>query len=127
MVWELYVTDGSCMGQLSMFYPFRIKRPDTYIKVPMSVLPGALEIRNSDGSLMVFICNSMPPLMRDTLFLLLKSAFDFLEVFKNRTVLSISQETQDPEAVLQSEANEPFCCIHFSYWNRYGLSVSTCL
>jgi hypothetical protein len=127
VVWELFVTDGSCMGQLSMFYPSRIKQPDTYIKIPMAVLPGALKICNSDGSLMVFICNSMPPSMRDTLFLLLKSAFDCLEVFKNRTMLSISQETQDPEAILQSEANEPFRCIHFSHWNRYGLLVSTCL
>ncbi|KAG1771395.1 hypothetical protein EV702DRAFT_977391 [Suillus placidus] len=84
--------------KLSMFYPTRIKQPDTYIKIPMSILPGALEICNLDGSLMVFICNFMPPSMCDTLFPLLKSAFDCLEVFKNRTVLSISQETQDPEA-----------------------------
>ncbi|KAG2105872.1 uncharacterized protein F5147DRAFT_775184 [Suillus discolor] len=112
-------------AKLSTFYPSRIKQPDTYIKIPMSILPGALEIRNLDGSLMVFICNFMPPSMRDTLFPLLKSAFDCLEVFKNRTMLSISQETQDPEAVLQSEANEPFRCIHFSHWNRYGLSGNT--
>ncbi|KAG1735957.1 uncharacterized protein EDB91DRAFT_1015905, partial [Suillus paluster] len=109
-------------AKLSTFYPSGIKQPDAYIKIPMSILPGALEIRNLDGSLMVFICNFMPPSMRDMLFPLLKSAFDCLEVFTNRTVLSISQETQDPEAVLQSEANEPFRCIHFSHWNRYGLS-----
>lgn len=63
MVWELYATDRSCMGQLSMFYASGIKQLDTYIKIPMSILPGALEIRNLDGSLMVFICNSMPPSM----------------------------------------------------------------
>ncbi|KAG1731862.1 uncharacterized protein EDB91DRAFT_1252021 [Suillus paluster] len=108
--------------KLSMFYPSRIKQPDTYIKIPMSILPGALEIHNLDGSLMVFICNFMPPSMRDTLFPLLKSTFDCLDVFKNHTVLSISQETQDPEAVSQSEANELFRCIHFSHWNRYSLS-----
>jgi len=128
MVWELYVTDGkSCMWQLSMFYPSGIKQLDTYIKIPMSVLPGVLEVRNLDGSLMAFICNSMPPSMRDTLFPLLKSAFDCLEVFKNHTILSISQETQNSKGVLQTEANEPFRCIHFSHWNRYCLSVSTCL
>jgi hypothetical protein len=106
----------SCMGKLFMFYPSGIKQLDTYIKILMSVLPGALEICNLDESLMVFICNSMPPLMQDTLFLLLKSAFYCLEVFKNRTTLPTSQETQDPEVILQSEANEPFCCIHFSHF-----------
>ncbi|KAG1844670.1 hypothetical protein DFJ58DRAFT_731180 [Suillus subalutaceus] len=48
-------------AKLSMFYPSGIKQLDTYIKIPMSILPGALEICNLDGSLIVFICNFMPP------------------------------------------------------------------
>jgi hypothetical protein len=92
----------------------------------MSIIPGpaSLDIRNSDGSLMAFICTSMPPSMRSTLFSSLKSAFDGLEVFKNRTTTSTSEESQDLEGILRAEANEPFRCTHFSHWNRYGLAVS---
>ncbi|KAG1861710.1 hypothetical protein F4604DRAFT_1522192, partial [Suillus subluteus] len=94
---------------------------DSFLVIPMSIIPGALDIRNSDGSLMALICTSVPSSMRSTLFSSLKSAFDGLDIFKNHTVTSISEESQDPQA----EANEPFSCTHFSHWNRYGLSGHT--
>jgi hypothetical protein len=90
----------------------------------MSIIPGTLDIRNSDGSLMALICTSMPSSMRLSLFWMLRSAFDGLEIFKDRTVTSVSEESQDSEVILQAEANEPFGCTHFSHWNRYGLTVS---
>ncbi|KAG1842730.1 hypothetical protein F4604DRAFT_1597257 [Suillus subluteus] len=93
--------------KLSTFYPGGVKKADSFLVIPMSIIPGALDIRNSDGSLMALICTSMPSSMRSTLFSSLKSAFDGLDIFKNRT------------------ANEPFSCTHFSHWNRYGLSGHT--
>jgi hypothetical protein len=90
----------------------------------MSIIPGALDIRNSDGSLMALICTSMPSNMRLSLFWMLRSAFDGLEIFKDRTVRSVSEESQDSEEMSLAEANEPFTCTHFSHWNRYGLTVS---
>ena len=112
------------LRQLSTFYPGGVKRADTFLLVPMSIIPGALDICNSDGSLMALICTSMPSSMRLSLFSMLRSAFDGLEIFMERTVTSISEESQDPEVILQAEANVPFTCMHFSHWNRYGLMVS---
>ncbi|KAG1732824.1 hypothetical protein EDB19DRAFT_1911842 [Suillus lakei] len=89
--------------KLSTFYPGGIKQADTFLVVPMLIIPGALDIRNSDGSLMALICTIG------------------LDIFKNRTVTSVSEESQDP----QVEVNEPFRCMHFSHWNRYGLTGHT--
>ncbi|KAG1898419.1 uncharacterized protein F5891DRAFT_1190802 [Suillus fuscotomentosus] len=95
--------------KLSTFYPGGIKMVDTFLVVPMLIIPGALDIRNSDGSLMALICTT----------------FDGLDIFKDQTAMSVSEESQDPEINLQAEANEPFRCTHFSHWNHYGLMSHT--
>lgn len=46
---------------------------------------------------------------------MLKLAFDGLDIFKDQTAMSVSEESQDLEINLQAEAKEPFRCIHFSH------------
>ena len=75
-----------------------------------------LELLNSDGSLMAFICPSMPEEMRRTLYPKLKGCFNGVDVFKKRTAGSEGDTDED-------ELEHPFSNIHFSWWNRYGVSV----
>ncbi|KAG2743027.1 hypothetical protein P692DRAFT_20747802, partial [Suillus brevipes Sb2] len=55
------VEDGGMV--LSTFYPRGVKTADTFLVVPMSIILGALDIHNSDCSLMTLICTSMPSSM----------------------------------------------------------------
>ena len=70
--------------------------------------PRALKIQNSDGSLMVFICMSMPGDMRHLLFL--------------KLVASLGRKEHIMEVSCSGE--EPFNCAHFSWYNRYTKLVS---
>ncbi|KAG2092943.1 uncharacterized protein F5147DRAFT_585688, partial [Suillus discolor] len=99
--------------QLSTFYPGGVKTADTFLVVPISIIPGALDISNSDGSLMALICTSMPSSMRLSLFLMLKSVFDGLDISRIRLLCLFLKK--------------PFRCTHFSHWNRYGLTGHTAL
>jgi len=72
----------------------------------------ALELRNTDGSLMAFVCNAMPDTMRETLYDRLKASFDDVNIFENRLPSSNNQR------------DDRFQAVHFSWWNRYGSSVS---
>lgn len=117
--------------KLKTFYPGGCKVDDSYIRIPMVVIPGyvlmdsitscrasadsvyrALELRNADGSLMAFVCNAMPDSMRETLYDRLKASFDDVNIFKNRLPSSNNQR------------DERFLTMHFCWWNRYGSSVS---
>ena len=75
-----------------------------------------LELLNSDGSLMAFICPSMPKEMRRTLYPKLKGCFNGVDVFKKWTTDSNGDVDED-------ELEHPFSNIHLSWWNRYGVRV----
>ena len=42
-----------------------------------------LELCNADGSLMVFVCNAMPKVMRETLYDRLKASFGNDDIFES--------------------------------------------
>jgi hypothetical protein len=73
----------------------------------------SLDLRNADGSLMAFICPSMPDDMRKTLFAKLKGCFNGVAILEDRT-----SDLED-----EDELEHPFFNAHFSWWNRYGVSV----
>ena|ERR1700709_1195201 len=91
---------------------------------------GALELRNSDNSLMVFVCPSLP----DTICRNLLSSF--LACFDGNQVLHVRQlsddfevdDDEEDEYALEKVADKviarPFHCLHFSIWNRYATKVS---
>lgn len=70
-----------------------------------------LELRNVDGSLMAFVCHAMPKVMRETLYESLKASFGNDDIFESRLPFSVE------------ERDERFYAVHFSLWNRYGVSV----
>jgi len=72
----------------------------------------ALRMCNVDGSLMAFICNAMPDAMRETLYDRLKASFDNLDIFQSQLPSSTNQR------------DDRFETVHFSWWNRYGVSVN---
>ena len=74
-----------------------------------------LELRNVDGSLMAFVCNAMPKVMRETLYDRLKASFGNDDIFESRLPSSVE------------ERDERFQTVHFSWWNRYGVSVKCLL
>jgi len=71
-----------------------------------------LDIWNADGSLMAFICPSMPDDMQRLLFPKLKGCFNGVGIFQDRT----------PDLEDQDELECPFFNVHFSWWNHYGVS-----
>jgi len=42
-----------------------------------------LELRNADGSLMVFVCNAMPKVMQEMLYDRLKASFGNDDIFES--------------------------------------------
>lgn len=62
---------------------------------------------------MAFVCNAMPDVMRDTLYERLKASFDDIDIFESRLPTSGDDQRDDR-----------FQTVHFSWWNRYGASVS---
>ncbi|KAG1800756.1 uncharacterized protein HD556DRAFT_1197282, partial [Suillus plorans] len=71
----------------------------------------SLNLWNADGTLMAFICPSMPDTMRKTLFSKLQGCFNGVNIFKNKM--------GDPE---EDKSECPFSTVLFSWWNRYGLT-----
>jgi hypothetical protein len=59
---------------------------------------------------MAFVCTGMPVEMRDTLYDRLKASLDNIPIFQHR--------------LLSQGEDRPFETLHFSWWNRYGVSVS---
>jgi hypothetical protein len=55
----------------------------------------------------------MPDDMRRSLFPKLKGCFNGVAIFEDRT----------PDLEDQEELEHPFFNVHFSWWNRYGVSV----
>ncbi|KAG1845832.1 hypothetical protein F4604DRAFT_1688598 [Suillus subluteus] len=100
--------------KLQVFYPEGRKVEGAYLRIPMSALSGdSLNLWNADGSLMAFICPSMPDTMRKTLYPKLQGCFNGLNVFKNNT--------GDPD---EDKSECPFSTVLFSWWNHYGLSAN---
>jgi hypothetical protein len=91
---------------------------------------GALELCNSDNSLMAFVCPSLP----DTICRNLLSSF--LACFDGNQVLHVRRlsddfevdDDEEDEYALEKVADKviarPFHCLHFSIWNRYATKVS---
>ncbi|KAG2086754.1 uncharacterized protein F5147DRAFT_588409 [Suillus discolor] len=99
---------GNKMGEL---YPEGYRSHRGYVRIPMHILKGGmLDLRNSDGSLMAFICPSLP----ETIHLGLTSSL--LACFESKN--------QDAGSTFEKLAEKtllcPFQCLHFSLWNRYS-------
>jgi len=71
------------------------------------IINRALEICNSDGSLMAFVCNAMPQRLKDALVDRLTTCLTSENTFKPR-------DSQDGKA---------YQCLHFSWYNRYTTNV----
>lgn len=68
-----------------------------------------LDLRNSDGGIIAFICNALPSQLRDTLEAKLSACLrDYDSVFNWS----------------DSRARTPFSVLHFSWYNRYTTNVS---
>ncbi|KAG2751871.1 hypothetical protein P692DRAFT_20678788, partial [Suillus brevipes Sb2] len=86
------------------------KVPDSsYIHIPINIFQRQLDLRNSDDSLMVFICSSLPDRIRKNLTSALLACFDGREVLL--------------DTVVENVLKRPFQCLHFSLWNRYVTNV----
>ncbi|KAG1876217.1 hypothetical protein F4604DRAFT_1581467, partial [Suillus subluteus] len=66
-----------------------------------------LDIRNSDRSLMTFICGALPTHIPERLTDNLISCFDSEDIFQ-------------PQSFVINVDPEPFECVHFSWWNKYA-------
>ena len=71
-------------------------------------------VREPGGS-SAFVCNAMPKVMRETLYDRLKASFGNDDIFESRLPSSVE------------ERDERFQTVHFSWWNRYGVSVKCLL
>ncbi|EGN97242.1 hypothetical protein SERLA73DRAFT_74955 [Serpula lacrymans var. lacrymans S7.3] len=93
--------------QLQSLYQGGVKATcGTYLRIPASVILGqSLNIRNSDGSLMVFVCTSLPDCIRSSLQPKLLAAFENNE-----------PPTQKPG---QHDEDDMFEALHFSWYNRH--------
>ncbi|KAG1837772.1 hypothetical protein F4604DRAFT_1532350, partial [Suillus subluteus] len=85
---------------------------DAYVRIPMEVLQGGeLELRNSDDSLLLFACSSLPDQICCNLTSSLLARFDGKEA--DPPIASSSEQVA--ENILLC----PFQSLHFSLWNRY--------
>ncbi|KAG6379841.1 hypothetical protein JVT61DRAFT_10390 [Boletus reticuloceps] len=95
-------------GKMKTFDPGGVRSTATsYLWLPGCVIDeagGILDVRNSDGTLMAFICSSMPQRLKANLMANLTSAFDRQDVLYSRQV---------------SHEGQLFECVHFSWYNRY--------
>ena len=73
----------------------------------------ALKLQNLDGSLMAFICMAMPEEMRKLLF--------------PELIASLGGSEDITDLNESSTGEEPFQCIHFSWYNRYTIQASEVL
>ncbi|KAG1836799.1 hypothetical protein DFJ58DRAFT_846782 [Suillus subalutaceus] len=93
---------------------------------------GELELHNSDDSLMLFACSSLPDQIRQNLCSSLLACFDGNDVLVDQKLdedfhnQDVSQPQTNPstttfslEPVVESILQRPFQCLHFSLWNRY--------
>jgi hypothetical protein len=100
---------------------------ETNINSPSS---GGLDLRNSDGSLMAFVCSSLPEAIRRNLTSSLLACFDGREVLQMRDKQDYvdDQDSHDApevsEKLVEQTLGHPFQCLHFSLWNRYSTTVS---
>jgi hypothetical protein len=92
---------------------------------------GALELRNSDDSLMVFVCPSLPDTIRRNLLGSFLACFDGKQVLHVRRLRDDVEDNEDDEddeetseKVVDKVISRPFHCLHFSIWNRYATKVS---
>ncbi|KAG1845945.1 hypothetical protein C8R48DRAFT_546547, partial [Suillus tomentosus] len=99
---------GNKMGEL---YPEGYRSHRGYVRIPMHILKGGmLDLRNSDGSLMAFICPSLPETIRLGLTNSLLSCFESKNQDAGSTFEKLAEKT----------LLRPFQCLHFSLWNRYS-------
>ena len=116
----------------SIFLAYRLE-----IELRGHIFSGALELRNSDDSLMAFICPSLPDSIRPNLLSSFQACFDGNQVLRVRR-LSDDFKDDESDGVMEEEHHgdftlemvadrvlaSPFHCLHFSIWNRYATTVS---
>lgn len=89
---------------------------------------GTLELRNSDNSLMAFVCPSLPDTIRRNLLSSFLACFDGKQVLHVRRLSDDFEDNEDDEETLDKVVDKviarPFHCLHFSIWNRYATKVS---
>jgi hypothetical protein len=116
----------------SIFLAYRLE-----IELRGHIFSGALELRNSDDSLMAFICPSLPDSVRRNLLSSFQACFDGNQVLRVRR---LNDDFKDDESDREMEEEHhgdftlemvadrvlasPFHCLHFSIWNRYATTVS---
>jgi hypothetical protein len=102
------------------------------------VFSGALELRNSDDSLMAFICPSLPDSIRRNLLSSFQACFDGNQVLRVRRLSGDFKDDESDDGGMEEEHHgdftlemvadkvlaSPFHCLHFSVWNRYASTVS---
>ena len=102
------------------------------------VFSGALELRNSNDSLMAFICPSLPDSIRRNLLSSFQACFDGNQVLRVRRLSDDFKDDESDDGGMEEEHHgdftlemvadkvlaSPFHCLHFSVWNRYASTVS---
>ncbi|KAG1868759.1 hypothetical protein C8R48DRAFT_771536 [Suillus tomentosus] len=125
-------------SKLDNLYINGCRTEDRYLRIPMSILQGGgLDLRNSDGSLMAFVCLSLPEDIRCGLTSSLLACFDGKEVLQMRHKQDYSdvqdsddvpevedRANYDLEKLTEQTLSSPFQCLHFSLWNRYSTTAS---
>ncbi|KAG0702911.1 hypothetical protein DFH29DRAFT_804300 [Suillus ampliporus] len=120
--------DDLCSKLANLYIDGCCKVDSDYIRIPMNALQnGELDLRNSDDSLMVFVCSSLPDRIRKNLTSTLLAYFDGKDVLVER---ELDEDFQDQDLdecdadfsldmVVENVLKCPFQCLHFSLWNRY--------
>jgi hypothetical protein len=106
------------------------------MKISNSGFSSGLDLRNSDNSLMAFVCPSLPEVIRRGLTSSLLACFDGKEALQmQRKQDFLDDQDSDDEPEVERNANHdlekraeqilsrPFQCLHFSIWNRYSTTV----
>ncbi|KAG1738831.1 uncharacterized protein EDB91DRAFT_1248992 [Suillus paluster] len=115
-------------NKLDELYVEGYRNHNRYLRIPMHILNGGmLDLRNSNGSLMAFICPSLPETIRLCLTSSLLACFEsnlVLQVRKFYDSEGVPQVEEDTSSTLEKLAEKtllyPFQCLHFSLWNRYS-------
>jgi hypothetical protein len=91
---------------------------------------GALDIRNGDGTLMAFVCSSMPDHLCNNLLESFIACFEGQPILRHRALSeddyeeeSDDADTDSPSDLVERILQKPFHCVHFSQWNRYSMTV----
>ncbi|KAG2056216.1 hypothetical protein BDR06DRAFT_850106, partial [Suillus hirtellus] len=102
--------DDLC-NKLGELYPEGYRSHGGYVRISMHILKGhMLDLRNSDGSLMAFICPSLPETIRLGLTSSLLGCFESKNQDAGSTFEKLAEKT----------LLHPFQCLHFSLWNCYS-------